>query len=71
MLLLLAGVDDEDVVEMLQVDVADVVAAPDPPLPLHIRAPAVLGRSRFLKLSENEPTLTSYFVPFTAATGTS
>jgi len=65
----LAGVDDEDVVEMLQV--ADVVAAPDPPLPLQVRAPAIPGRSRFLKLSENEPTLTSYFVPFTAATGTS
>jgi hypothetical protein len=77
-LLLLAGVDDDDVVEMVQVeaDVAEAVvfATPDPPLPLalQIRAPAVLGsRSRFLKLSENEPMLTSYFVPFTAATGTS
>jgi hypothetical protein len=78
-LLLSAGVDDDEdehVVEMLlQVNVADVVlVVPDPPLPLplQIRGPAVLGRrSRFLKLSENEPMLTSYLVPFTAATGTS
>ena len=46
------------------------VAALSEPLPPQDSAPAVAGRSRLLKLSENMPTLTSYFVKFTAAAGT-